>query len=405
MLSIGTVALLLAAGIGMLAGTQRVASDRGSRASAARRIEEGRYGRPVVAARREGFPPPRLHLQYHAAGHRRARDAHYPAGVSRRADGTTQSRVRGESHRPAHHATTANAFALILIDLRNLPEINASLGHHVGDEALSEAARRLRQNVAPNDLVARVSAQQFLIMAAPCSLQRAPLIAEQLTGTHLDQFRRRRRRARTASDCRYLRSTRNMARTRVSFCAVRRWRCTMPRMRAPRLPSIAPAATSSTAAASRSSPSCGARSSRTWGSSSSTSRKSRWRRGRVKSLEALARWTHAQLGAVSPAEFVPLAEQTGNTRRLTSWVVEEAIRQMAEWRGLGLEDRRRRQSVGIRHSRSAARQRGAALSGKARHLADKSATGDHRERGHARSGARRAAYAVLARRGRALCHG
>ena len=47
--------------------------------------------------------------------------------------------------------------------------------------------------------------------------------------------------------------------------------------------------------------------------------------------------THPQLGEVSPAEFVPLAEQTGNTRRLTSWVVGEAIRQMAEWRALGLE--------------------------------------------------------------------
>jgi EAL domain-containing protein (putative c-di-GMP-specific phosphodiesterase class I) len=57
----------------------------------------------------------------------------------------------------------------------------------------------------------------------------------------------------------------------------------------------------------------------------------------VKSLEALARWTHPQLGEVSPAEFVPLAEQTGNTRRLTSWVVGEAIRQMAEWQVLGLE--------------------------------------------------------------------
>src|SRR6202030_3210931 len=73
-------------------------------------------------------------------------------------------------------------FALVLIDLCNLPEINASLGHHVGDEALSEAARRLRQNVGPNDLVARLSAQQFLIVAAPCSLQRAPLLAEQLIG-------------------------------------------------------------------------------------------------------------------------------------------------------------------------------------------------------------------------------
>ena len=73
-----------------------------------------------------------------------------------------------------HHTYRRHKIARRLIDLHNLPEINASLGHHVGDDALSEAARRLRQNVGPNDLVARLSAQQFLVVAAPCSLQRAP---------------------------------------------------------------------------------------------------------------------------------------------------------------------------------------------------------------------------------------
>jgi EAL domain-containing protein (putative c-di-GMP-specific phosphodiesterase class I) len=57
----------------------------------------------------------------------------------------------------------------------------------------------------------------------------------------------------------------------------------------------------------------------------------------VMSLEALVRWTHAQLGAVSPAEFVPLAESTGGSRRLTNWVLAAAIRQMGEWRREGLE--------------------------------------------------------------------
>ncbi len=57
----------------------------------------------------------------------------------------------------------------------------------------------------------------------------------------------------------------------------------------------------------------------------------------VKSVEALARWTHPVLGVVSPAEFVPLAEQTGNMRRLTSWVLRAAIRQMEAWRKEGLE--------------------------------------------------------------------
>jgi EAL domain-containing protein (putative c-di-GMP-specific phosphodiesterase class I) len=57
----------------------------------------------------------------------------------------------------------------------------------------------------------------------------------------------------------------------------------------------------------------------------------------VRSLEALARWTHPELGAVSPSEFVPLAESTGGSRQLTNWVLGAAIRQMGEWRRQGLE--------------------------------------------------------------------
>jgi EAL domain-containing protein (putative c-di-GMP-specific phosphodiesterase class I) len=57
----------------------------------------------------------------------------------------------------------------------------------------------------------------------------------------------------------------------------------------------------------------------------------------VRSLEALVRWTHPQLGAIGPAEFVPLAENTGGSRRLTNWVLSAAIRQMGEWRREGLE--------------------------------------------------------------------
>jgi EAL domain-containing protein (putative c-di-GMP-specific phosphodiesterase class I) len=57
----------------------------------------------------------------------------------------------------------------------------------------------------------------------------------------------------------------------------------------------------------------------------------------VRSLEALVRWTHPQLGIVSPGEFVPLVERTGAIRRLTSWVLGAAICQMGEWRRAGLE--------------------------------------------------------------------
>ncbi|QJI35720.1 MULTISPECIES: putative bifunctional diguanylate cyclase/phosphodiesterase [unclassified Pseudomonas] len=59
--------------------------------------------------------------------------------------------------------------------------------------------------------------------------------------------------------------------------------------------------------------------------------------GHVRQAEALLRWQHPTLGLVSPAEFIPLAERTGSMGSLTHWVIEEAIRQLAEWEVRGLQ--------------------------------------------------------------------
>ncbi|SEQ26773.1 diguanylate cyclase (GGDEF) domain-containing protein [Pseudomonas cuatrocienegasensis] len=52
--------------------------------------------------------------------------------------------------------------------------------------------------------------------------------------------------------------------------------------------------------------------------------------------EALLRWQHPQLGMISPGEFIPLAESTGSIQALTAWVIEEAMRQLREWHDRGL---------------------------------------------------------------------
>ncbi|GGJ77135.1 putative bifunctional diguanylate cyclase/phosphodiesterase [Deinococcus aquiradiocola] len=53
--------------------------------------------------------------------------------------------------------------------------------------------------------------------------------------------------------------------------------------------------------------------------------------GRITSLEALLRWTDEELGVVSPAEFIPVAESTGLIRTLGQYVLREALRQVREW--------------------------------------------------------------------------
>ncbi len=51
----------------------------------------------------------------------------------------------------------------------------------------------------------------------------------------------------------------------------------------------------------------------------------------------LLRWRHAELGMVSPGEFIPLAERSGSMAGLTRWVIQAAIRQLALWQTQGRE--------------------------------------------------------------------
>ena len=58
--------------------------------------------------------------------------------------------------------------------------------------------------------------------------------------------------------------------------------------------------------------------------------------GSVIGSEALLRWNNDSLGAISPAVFIPLAEETGLILSIGNWVLEEALKQQAQWIKEGL---------------------------------------------------------------------
>lgn len=335
LLVIDGIALLLAAVVGTVLG-RSATRPIGELVLAARRIQQGHYGTAVEVSGGDEFRS--LAATFNAMQRNIAeREADITHHVYH--DSLTGLPNRAMAERQLEElvdrATSSSWFALILIDLRNVHDINASLGHHVGDEVLQEASRRLRQNAYAADTVARQGETQFLIIARDCRPERAPLYADQLTGVvrsgfhlsgvsldlhvacgvclypeHGDAAATLLRRAQIALEDAAEGRTRPAIyrvgsdehhRRRLTLITDLRGAIDRDGLSLVYQPKVAMATRS------------------------------------VKSLEALVRWKHPQLGPISPAEFVPLAESTGGARRLTSWVLKAAIGQMGQWRESGLE--------------------------------------------------------------------
>jgi len=55
---------------------------------------------------------------------------------------------------------------------------------------------------------------------------------------------------------------------------------------------------------------------------------------RLAGFEALVRWNHPRRGTISPAEFIPLAEETGMILALSEWLLTESVLQLRAWQAL-----------------------------------------------------------------------
>ena len=63
------------------------------------------------------------------------------------------------------------------------------------------------------------------------------------------------------------------------------------------------------------------------------------RSDKIIGAEVLLRWTHPILGSISPAEFIPIAENTGLIKEISFWVMENACKKISETQKLGIEIR------------------------------------------------------------------
>jgi diguanylate cyclase len=335
MLLIDGVALMLAALVGAVLG-RSATRPIGELVRAAQRIEKGHYQTAVSVAGGEEFRALASTfntMQHHIAA--READITYQAEHDPLTQLPNRAYARRELSALAATEGGAPAAALILVELRNLRDINASLGHAVGDQVLCEAARRLQQNVAAGETLARLGEAQFLVLAPRCTPERALLYGEQLAATvrggfHVAGVSLDLRLAcgvcmcpehgRTADEllqrAQVALEEADDARTRVAV-----YRAGQDSQHRRRLTLITDlrSAIDQNALTLVYQP------------------KVDMVNRSVLSLEALVRWTHPHLGALSPAEFVPLAERTGGSRRLTTWVLAAAVRQLAEWRREGLE--------------------------------------------------------------------
>lgn len=68
----------------------------------------------------------------------------------------------------------------------------------------------------------------------------------------------------------------------------------------------------------------------------------------ITGMEALIRWNHPQKGMISPAQFIPLAEETGIINQIGEWVLIEACKQTKAWRNMGFPKMRISVNLSIR---------------------------------------------------------
>ena len=224
------------------------------------------------------------------------------------------------------------SFALLFLDLDDFKAVNDSFGHHAGDDLLAEVARRLSGCLRSADMMARLGGDEFaLLLESVRDPSDAARVAERLAEAlraparvgELEVFTSAsigialpagpdetpQRLLRSADTAMFRAKERGRARFEVfdgamHSAAMQRLRLESDLRRALERGQLSVHYQPIIAVPT----------------------------GRITAVEALLRWQHPERGMISPAEFIPVAEQTGMIVEIGGWVLEQACGQLVRWR-------------------------------------------------------------------------
>jgi diguanylate cyclase (GGDEF)-like protein len=223
---------------------------------------------------------------------------------------------------------------LILLNIDRFHDVNDMLGHDAGDAVLADVARRLQSSPTHGALIARVGGDQFALAIPGAAGSEVALLAAMAVKSRVDGSIRLdevsadvrvtvgiARAPDHGSDAATLLRRAEMAMTAAKggTSGIGEWVPEYERDGSRRIQLLS-----------------GLRAALGEGSLRVEYQpKLRLGNGDVTGFEALVRWTHPELGPISPAEFVPLAEATGLISALTSTVLRQALSTCRSWHDAG----------------------------------------------------------------------